>query len=55
MPQVGLKQARLDCRTLGLRNRRNHDARRTFITMARAGGARKDILEVDHARPLSAR
>ena len=41
-PQVGLKQSRLDCTKLfGIRKRRNHDARRTIITLARAGGARK--------------
>lgn len=30
---------------LGLRRRRQHDLRRTFISLARADGARKDILE----------
>jgi integrase len=29
---------------LGLRKRRQHDARRTFISLARAGGASKDLL-----------
>lgn len=29
---------------LGLRKRRQHDARRTFISLARAGGANKDLL-----------
>jgi len=33
-----------DCVRIGLRPRRQHDARRTFITLARAGGASKDIL-----------
>jgi hypothetical protein len=38
MPQLGLKRAKDDCQVLGLRGRRNHDARRTFISLARAGG-----------------
>jgi hypothetical protein len=33
-----------DLKTLGLRPRRVHDARRTFISLALADGARKDIL-----------
>ena len=32
MPQLGLKRAKDDCKALGLRGRRNHDARRTFIS-----------------------
>jgi len=51
-PQVGLKQSRLDCTKLGMRERRNHDARRTMISLARAGGASKDLLEwVTHGPP----
>src|SRR5579883_94410 len=34
-----------DLDRLGLRRRRQHDLRRTFISLARADGARKDILE----------
>jgi integrase len=34
-----------DLKRLGLRKRRVHDARRTFITLARVDGARKDVLE----------
>lgn len=34
-----------DLARLGLRSRRVHDTRRTFITLARVDGARKDILE----------
>lgn len=33
-----------DQATLGLRKRRQHDARRTFISLARGGGASKDLL-----------
>jgi len=40
-----------DLTRLGLRHRRSHDLRRTFITLARVDGARGDILEhVTHAR-----
>jgi integrase len=35
-----------DLERLGLRNRRQHDARRTFISLCRADGARKDILRL---------
>lgn len=35
-----------DLKTLGLRHRRGHDLRRTFISLARTDGARKDILEL---------
>jgi len=35
-----------DLATLGRRHRRFHDLRRTMITLARADGARKDILEL---------
>jgi integrase len=41
----GLKKFRKDCERLGLRLRRQHDLRRTFISLARADGARKDVLE----------
>ena len=52
MPQLGLKRAREDCAKLGLRGRRNHDARRTMISIARAGGASKDLLEwITHGPP----
>ncbi|MGZ5764503.1 MAG: tyrosine-type recombinase/integrase [Usitatibacter sp.] len=54
MPQLGLKRAKEDCKALGLRGRRNHDARRTFISIARAGGARTDILKwVTHGQSQS--
>ena len=33
-----------DLQRLGLRKRRQHDCRRTFISLAQADGARKDIL-----------
>ena len=52
MPQMGLDRAKADCEKLGLRRRRNHDARRTMISLARAGGASKDLLEwVTHGPP----
>ena len=35
----------LDLTELGLRGRRGHDMRRTFISLARADGARRDLLE----------
>ena len=35
-----------DLARLGLRHRRGHDLRRTFITLCRADGARKDLLEM---------
>ncbi len=35
-----------DLTTLGLRHRRGHDLRRTFITLAQVDGARRDILKV---------
>lgn len=41
-----------DLDTLGYRHRRTHDTRRTFITLARANGARPDILQlVTHGPP----
>ncbi len=40
-----------DLDRLGIRRRRQHDLRRTFISLARADGARKDVLEqVTHGR-----
>tara|TARA_R110002096_G_scaffold436100_2_gene667798 strand:- start:50865 stop:51584 length:720 start_codon:yes stop_codon:yes gene_type:complete len=39
-----LRQFHKDLDALGFRRRRQHDLRRTFITLARAGGARPDIL-----------
>ena len=39
-----------DLKALGMRHRRGHDLRRTFITLARQDGARPDLLEmVTHA------
>ena len=39
-----------DMERLSLRHRRLHDSRRTFITLARVDGARKDVLEqITHA------
>jgi hypothetical protein len=53
-PQLGLERAKEDCKALGLRGRRNHDARRTFISIARVGGARTDILKwVTHGQSQS--
>ncbi len=41
-----------DLRQLGLRPRRTHDARRTFISLAQADGAQPHILKwVTHGRP----
>jgi hypothetical protein len=34
-----------DLKLLGLRARRGHDLRRTFITLAQVDGARKEVLE----------
>jgi integrase len=39
------KQLHDDLTTLGLRERRGHDLRRTFITLAQVDGARRDLLE----------
>jgi hypothetical protein len=39
------KQLHEDLDTLGLRRRRGHDRRRTFITLAQVGGARRDLFE----------
>ena len=43
-PQAGLRAFHADCKTIGIRERRNHDTRRTFISLARAAGARLDLL-----------
>jgi integrase len=40
-----LEKFREDLERLGLRRRRQHDLRRTFISLARTDGARKDVLE----------
>jgi hypothetical protein len=40
-----LELFRQDLDRLGLRRRRQHDLRRTFISLARTDGARKDVLE----------
>ncbi len=40
-----LVRFREDLSRLGLRRRRQHDLRRTFISLARTDGARKDVLE----------
>jgi hypothetical protein len=40
-----LKRFHEDLERVDLRKRRQHDARRTFITLARSDGARKDVLE----------
>ena len=42
---TNLEAFRRDLDNLGMRSRRQHDLRRTFISLARADGARKDILE----------
>ena len=39
-----LRRFHEDLKDVGLRKRRQHDARRTFISIARADGARPDIL-----------
>lgn len=46
------KRLQKDLAVLGLRGRRSHDARRTFISLAIAAGARKDVLQwVTHSPP----
>jgi integrase len=40
-----------DLARLGLRHRRGHDLRRTFVTLCRVDGARKDILEMISHNP----
>jgi integrase len=41
----GLRRFHEDLARLGIRARRQHDLRRTFISLARSDGARKDVLE----------
>jgi hypothetical protein len=43
-PQSSLRRFHRDLRTLELRLRRQHDARRTFISLARSNGANKELL-----------
>lgn len=51
-PVGSLKKLHRDLDTLGLRNRRGHDLRRTFISLARGDGARKDIIQrITHKPP----
>lgn len=46
------KRLDADCALLGLRHRRTHDARRTFISLVRADGGRRSILKlITHGRP----
>jgi hypothetical protein len=35
-----------DLEALGMRHRRGHDLRRTFITLAQVDGARREVLKV---------
>lgn len=42
---VGMAAWKRDLQALGFRHRRQHDTRRTFTTLGRADGARKDLLE----------
>ncbi len=45
-----LRRFHKDCQRIGLRPRRQHDMRRTFISLAIGDGARRDVLEwVTHA------
>lgn len=46
VPRRGRRAVPGDLERLGLRPRRQHDARRTFITLAQADGARKDRLRL---------
>jgi integrase len=49
-----LRRFHEDLERVGLRARRQHDARRTFISIARADGARPDILKwATHGRPAT--
>jgi integrase len=43
-PQDSLKKFHQDLTTIGLRARRGHDLRRTFVTLVRADGGRSDVL-----------
>ncbi len=46
------RRLQFDLKQLGLRQRRVHDLRRTFISLARSDGARKDLLKwATHAPP----
>jgi hypothetical protein len=50
--QTMLRRFHVDLETLGLRPRRQHDARRTFISLCLSDGGRKEILKwVTHSRP----
>ena len=44
-PSDTLKALKKDLANVGLRPRRGHDLRRTFITLAQVDGARRDILK----------
>lgn len=44
-PQNALRVLHQDCDLLGFRRRRMHDARRTFVSLALADGASKDLLQ----------
>ena len=46
-----LRRFHQDLERIQLRERRQHDTRRTFISIARADGARPDILRWGHAWP----
>ncbi len=47
-----LKRFHEDCARLGMRRRRQHDARRTFVSLALAGGAdRESVKWIVHGRP----
>jgi integrase len=47
-----LKHLHADLECLGLRERRTHDLRRTFVSLARADGAREDIVSlITHGPP----
>jgi integrase len=44
LPSTTLENLQNDLKKLGLRRRRFHDLRRSFVTLARAGGASSDLL-----------
>jgi integrase len=51
----GLKRFHQDCARVGIRARRLHDLRRTFISLCRDDGANRDVLRwVTHAPPREA-
>jgi integrase len=51
----GLKRFHQDCAKVGIRERRLHDLRRTFISLCRDDGASRDVLRwVTHAPPKEA-